>query len=253
MKPAVIPSTNLRTADTPKLARKHAVNLAEQAYDRLEEAIVSCALPPGLFLSIPDLQTRTGVGRTPTHQAVSRLHADTLVVIRPRHGLQIAPIDLARERTLLRLRRDLERFVVGLAIERASASHRNQMLYLGARLRELGPSGSIAAFNRFDRRIDQVLLAAAGETFLEHTLRPLHTLFRRIGWIYYRAVRPAGGIAQTIDCHLAILDAVTGSRLKAAMAATDRLVGLNDSMFDALSRGTDPALFDCNLEIRAAE
>ena len=233
--------------------RRHAVNLSGQAYDRLEEAIVSCALPPGLFLSILDLQRRTGLGRTPTHQAVSRLQADTLVIVRPRHGLQIAPVDLARERTLLQLRRDLERFVVRLAVERASASHRNQMLHLSGRLNGLDSLGSdsLPAFNKLDRRIDQVLLAAAGEAFLEHTLRPLHTIFRRVGWIYYTAAHPADGMAQTIGCHLAILDAVATSHRDAAMAAADRLVDLNGDMLDALGRGTDPALFDCNLE-RAA-
>jgi len=38
------------------------------------------ALRPGLFLSIQDLQKKIGVGRTPIHQAVSRLAADTLIV-----------------------------------------------------------------------------------------------------------------------------------------------------------------------------
>src|SRR3954469_11994547 len=108
-----------------KQARSVQTNLADLAYDRLEELIVTCALRPGLLLSIQDLQDQTGLGRTPIHQAVSRLAVDTLIVIRPRHGLQIAPIDLARERTLLPLRRDMERFVVRLATERCVASHRN--------------------------------------------------------------------------------------------------------------------------------
>src|SRR5277367_6526955 len=105
------------TEHKPK--RRNRLNLANLAYDQLEELIVSCALKPGQFLAIQDLQTMTGGGRTPVHQAVSRLSADTLILIRPRHGLQIAPIDLARERVLLGLRRDMERFVVRLATERA--------------------------------------------------------------------------------------------------------------------------------------
>src|SRR5580692_9887497 len=91
--------------------RQNRLNLADLAYDRCEEMIVNCDLKPGMYLSIQDLQDATHVGRTPIHQAVSRLASDTLVIVRPRHGLQIAPIDLERERTLLLLRRDLERFV----------------------------------------------------------------------------------------------------------------------------------------------
>src|ERR1700722_8110389 len=101
-------------ASPPAPGRHNRLNLFEMAYERLEDLIVRCELRPGSFLAMQDLQEVTGLGRTPVHQAVSRLASDTLIVVRPRHGLQIAPIDLARERVLLQLRRDVERFVVRL-------------------------------------------------------------------------------------------------------------------------------------------
>jgi DNA-binding GntR family transcriptional regulator len=242
-----------RAAGGSKPPRSNHTNLSALAYDRLEEMIVTCALRPGLYLSIQELQERTGVGRTPIHLAVSRLAADTSIVIRPRHGLQVAPIDLARERTLLQLRRDMERFVVRLATERSGASQRNQMLHLSRALRDRADSMTIDEFNRLDRRIDQLFVAAAGEAFLDHTLRPLHTISRRIGWIYHSWVCPDEGLDRTLDCHLAILDAVVANRTKDAVAASDRLIAFSDSMFDVLGRGVDPALFDCNLEAMAAD
>jgi DNA-binding GntR family transcriptional regulator len=241
-----------RSAPGHSASRTNRSNLAELAYDRMEEQIVACALRPGLYLSIQDLQKKIGVGRTPIHQAVSRLAADTLIVIRPRHGLQIAPVDLARERRLLQLRRDMERFVVRLATERSGASHRNQMLHISATLRDRAGSLTISEFNQLDRRIDQLFIAAAGEAFLEHTLRPLHTISRRIGWIYYSWVCPDEGLRRTLDCHLAILDAVAANRVRDAVAASDQLIAFGDSMFEVLGRGTDPALFDCNLDMLSA-
>ncbi len=229
-------------------AHANRANLSELAYERLEEMIVTCALRPGRFLAIQDLQDMTGVGRTPIHQAVSRLAADTLFVIRPRHGLQVAPIDLARERTLLRLRRDMERFVVRLATERSDASHRNQFLHIAAALRDRVDHMGIDEFNRLDRRIDRMLIAAAGEPFLEQTLRPLHTMSRRIGYVFHTWVAPEEGLGRTLECHLAILDAVVSGRAQEAVAASDRLIAFSDSMFDLLGRGVDPALFDCNQE-----
>lgn len=234
-----------------KPARQNRLNLADLAYDKCEELIVSCALKPGLYLSIQDLQDATHVGRTPIHQAVSRLASDTLVIVRPRHGLQIAPIDLARERTLLRLRRDLERFVLRLAAERSGPSHRNQLLHISRTLREAADRLTIDEFNKLDRRIDQLLTAAAGEPFLDHTLRPLHTIFRRIGLIYHTWVVPSDGLGRTVECHLAMLDAVAAREPDAAVAAADRLVAFVDSMFDAMERGIDPALLDCNLALQA--
>ncbi|WP_216856135.1 GntR family transcriptional regulator [Acidisphaera sp. S103] len=240
-------------ATKDRTERHNRVNMADAAYDQLEELIVTCALQPGRFLSIQDLQTATGGGRTPVHQAVSRLAADTLILIRPRHGLQIAPIDLARERVLLPLRRDIERFVVRLATERAGPSHRNQLLHISRALRVRPGQMGIAAFNVLDRRIDHVLASAAGEPFLEHTLRPLHTIFRRIGWIYHNWVRAGEGLGRTVACHLDIIDAVVAGRVKEAVAASDRLIAFSDSMFGVIEREIDPALLDCNLALQAAD
>jgi DNA-binding GntR family transcriptional regulator len=230
--------------------QKRRTNLSQLAYDRLEELIVTCTLPPGMFLRVQDLHEYTGVGRTPLHQAVSRLASDTLIVVRPRHGLQLAPIDLSRERMLLGLRREMERFVVRLATQQASASQRTQMTDIAGTLRT--GDMSIGAFNQLDRTIDRLLVAAAGEAFLEHTMRPLHTIFRRIGWIYHSQVRPDESLSGTLDSHTAILEAVANGRTKEAVAASDRLVAFVESMLDVLSRGIDPALFDCNLHMRAA-
>jgi DNA-binding GntR family transcriptional regulator len=236
-----------------KSGRHNRFNLADLAYDQLEELIVECALKPGLFLAIQDLQTLTGGGRTPVYQAVSRLSADTLLLIRPRHGLQIAPIDLARERVLLALRRDMERFVVRLATERAGPLHRNQLLHISRALRAGHGSMKIAEFNKLDRRIDHVLATAAAEPFLEHTLRPLHTIFRRIGWIYHNWVRAKQGLGRTVHSHMEIVDAVIGGRVNEAIAASDRLIAFSSNMFEVIEAEIDPALLDCNLALNAAD
>src|SRR3954469_16329805 len=130
-------------ADAKRSPARNRLNLADLAYDRIEELIVACELRPGMLLSLQDLQRMTGIGRTPIHQAVNKLAADTLIIVRPRHGLQIAPVDLARERMLLQLRRDLERFVVRLAAQRANASHRNQLLHSIRILRDRGQTMDI--------------------------------------------------------------------------------------------------------------
>lgn len=245
---AARPTTEAAPAVAPRKTRRNSINLLDVAYERLEHLIVVCELRPGALLTIQDLQDMTGFSRTPVHQAVTRLAADTLISIRPRHGLQVAPIDLARERLLLKLRRDLERFVVRLAAERANSSHRNQILHLSRQLRERRDAITIAEFNAYDRRIDQLVLAAAGEPFLEHTLRPLHTLFRRIGWIYHNRASGHSDITETIDTHLAVLDAVIARDAEQAVRSSDTLIDFVDRMFAVIEREVDPAFLDCSLE-----
>jgi len=228
--------------------RRNQTNLVEQAYERLESLIIVCELKPGSVMSIQDLQRIAGSSRTPVHQAVNRLAADTLLTVQPRQGIRIAAIDLARERLLLQLRRDLERFVLTLAAERSAGTHRSQMTHVGRALRERRETMTIAEFNAFDRRIDKVLLLAAGEPFLEHTLRPLHTIFRRIGWIHHQHVGGEASLLGSIDCHIAVLDAVADRRVPEALEASDALISFVDGMFDAIEREVDPALLDCSLE-----
>jgi len=228
-------------------------NLTNQAYGTLEELVVTCALRPGQALSIQDLQAMTGLGRTPTHQAVSRLAADTLIIVRPRHGLQIAPVDLARERTLLMLRRDMERFVIRLAAERSGPTQRNQLLHLIRLLRDQQQRMTIDAFNQIDRRIDRLLLAATAEPFLEHTMRPLHTIFRRVGWIYHTAVVPDQGLSSSIAPHIEILEAVAVRNAEAAVAAADQLIDVADRMLAVMEREVDPALLDCSVDLAMPE
>ncbi|WP_316173419.1 MULTISPECIES: GntR family transcriptional regulator [unclassified Bradyrhizobium] len=222
-------------------------NLFEAAYLRIEELLVNCTLKPGRFLTVQELQSVTGFGRTPVHAAVNSLAADTLIIIRPRHGLQIAPIDLARERLLLGLRRDMERFVVRLAAERAGLSHRNQMQHIARVLSERRNTLTIDEFNQLDRRIDGLILAASGEPFLVHTMRPLHTIYRRIGYIYHHLL-PDHELTGTIDRHLAILNAVANQRAASAAKASDTLIAFMDQMFEEMEAGIDPGLLDCSIE-----
>jgi DNA-binding GntR family transcriptional regulator len=235
-------------AEAAKTPRRNRVNLFELAYQRLEDLLVNCALRPGRFLTMQDLQDLTGLGRTPIHHAVNRLAADTLIVIKPRHGLQIAPIDLARERMLLQLRRDVERFVVRLAAERSGPAHRNQMLHMERVLRDKRATLTLAQFNDIDRKMDKLILAAASEPFLENTLRPLHTIFRRIGYIHHAHIPGQADLAGTISHHLAVLTAVANRHVEDAVAASDALVKFMDGMFDVMEAEIDPGLLDCSLE-----
>lgn len=104
---------------------------------------------------------------------------------------------------------------------------------------------TIGDFNIFDRRIDRIILNPAGETFLEQTLRPLQTIFRRIGWVYHTRIASGADFDPTVDCHLAVLDAIGSRRIDVAMSASDSLTDFVDQMFDAMERELDPALLDC--------
>jgi DNA-binding GntR family transcriptional regulator len=225
--------STILTTDLPLGMILRMTTKTDLAYDRMEAMLVSGELAPGRFLAMHELQTMLSMGRTPVHQAVTRLAGDTLILIKPRHGLQITPIDLKRERLLLSLRRDVERFVIRLATECASPAQRTEMTQLHTQLCA-AKDMNLAQFNATDRRIDQLFLEAANEPFVAATLRPLHTLFRRIGWLYHAQNTQTTALQTSIDGHIAVLDAVASQHVERAVQATDALMDFVDEMFDAL-------------------
>ena len=228
----------------PSLHGRSGKNLLELAYQSIEELIVTCELKPGTFLRIQDLQELTGFNRMPVYQAVTRLSTDTLLIIQPRQGIQVSPIDLQRAQTLLKLRRDIERFVVALASKRSSNNDRQHMAYLINVLISRRSAVSISEFNLIDREIDAAILQACGEPFLEATLRPLHTIFRRIGWLYHSLIPEGAHLDSTVDGHLDVLRAVVDADSAAAEKASDHLMDFVEKMFPILETSLSPDLFD---------
>jgi len=65
----------------------------EQVHGWLREAILTHALRPGEALNLDELAKRHGVSPIPVREAVARLTAERLLVIRPHHGAQVAELD----------------------------------------------------------------------------------------------------------------------------------------------------------------
>lgn len=219
-------------------------SLADLAYERIEALVANCELAPGLHLTMQALQDRLGFGRTPVHQAVNRMAADTLIRITPRRGLQISPINLARERVLLDLRADVERIVVRLATERATQAQRTQLQLLQRQLNELGHNITVPQFHEVDRKIDRLLLCCADEPFLVHTLTPLHTIFRRLGGVYHTRAPSADRLTHSVAVHVDVLQAVSSGSVPAAVAASDALMAFVDNMFSLLANEVPPSMLD---------
>lgn len=233
-----------RAAPSVKSALPLSASLSVLAYDRIEDLIVHCRLKPGASVTTSELQSIVKLGRTPVHQAVRRLASETLIRIRPRDGLVISPIDLQRDRRLLQLRRDMDRFVAELATERLNANQRNQLLHLQAQLEKQHHDMDVHEFNTYDRHLDAILLTAAAEPFLDRTLRPLHTIFRRTGHLHLTHIGGVAGLTTTIDRHLDVIIAVVDRNARAAKAASDALIDFAAAMFDSLEGNIDPNLLD---------
>lgn len=81
---------------------------ASSIADILRHDIVALKLKPGDALSRQEIQHRFRVSSTPVRDALGSLQEEGLVDIFPQHGTFVSPIDVARARRALFLRRALE-------------------------------------------------------------------------------------------------------------------------------------------------
>ncbi|MFK0278673.1 GntR family transcriptional regulator [Ensifer sp. NPDC090286] len=228
-------------------------DLTTVAYERIEELFVAMRIAPGEEIRTQDLQVMVDLGRTPVHQAVRRLAAETLLEIRPRNGLRVAPIDLSREKRLAELRRDLNRFVTSTAIRNITANDRAALHYLRRKLAAELDALSLDAFNAIDKSFDRLVIRASGERFLDRVLSPLHAIARRIGFLHINQISGREGILGSAERHLAIMDFMLAGSEEKACAASDELVAYGIAMLQQLEKEIDPALLDVRFSARAGK
>lgn len=83
-------------------------SLANQAYEQIKAMIVSGSLKPGETVNNIQMQEKTGLGRTPIHEAFLKLQQENFVVIVPRKGVKISKLSLKRIHDIFELRMILE-------------------------------------------------------------------------------------------------------------------------------------------------
>ncbi len=88
----------------------------------LEQEIVTGQLPPGTRLDEVRLAERYGVSRTPVREALNRLAATGLVVLRPRRGAVVAAPGLKELLEMFEVMAELEGLCGRLAARRMSAA-----------------------------------------------------------------------------------------------------------------------------------
>jgi DNA-binding GntR family transcriptional regulator len=195
--------------------------LAELAWTRLAEMIVTLALEPGSAHTAPGLAERIGVGRTPVREALKRLEADHLVRIVRGHGVEIAEINADEQLALLETRRALERIVAGRAARRRTAAEAERFAAFARGLREVGRSGEVVAFVRLHPQAAAATMAAARNRFAAAALAPLHALSRRFYVFHHRKARD---LQRACDLHAQVMRAIADGDDAAAVKASDAVL-----------------------------
>ncbi|MEO6268693.1 MAG: GntR family transcriptional regulator [Lautropia sp.] len=206
-------------------------SLTEEAYQRLEEMIVTLELAPGSVVSEAILSERLGIGTTPIREALQRLAREYLVQILPRRGVVVTAIDVRQQLQVLETRRELDRLIAVCATRRSLPAERQRIGAVAAAMEAAVEAGDVRGFLRLDGDLNTLAALAARNEIAASTVATLHSVSRRF-WFYHQQDNPRA--PRTMALHVGLARAIASGDEAAAATASE---ALTEHLFD-FARGT---------------
>ncbi len=210
--------TNLAILDEIEVGRPS--TLAEKAYRRLEEMIVTLRLPPGEVLSEAELAKKLKIGRTPIREALQRLAREGLVLILPWRGVLVSEVNVNTQLRLLEVRRELERLMARLASSRATDEERSWFRMIAEGMDQAATEEDEILFIRLDRQLNTLGARATHNEFVSKSMGLMHGLSRRFWYLHCRKVAELSAMTQL---HAKVARSIAEGADEKATQASDAL------------------------------
>lgn len=211
----------LRRAERTGAPQERPETLTEQAYQKLEELIVTLHLAPGQVLSEQALAADLNIGRTPIREALQRLAREGLVVVLPRKGILVADTDPSEQLLVLEVRREIERLLARASAVRATDAERAAFEAIADGMDAAARQNDDIAFLRLDSEMNALLAVAAHNNFAARSMRFLNGHSRRFWYLHYKQ---AADLPRCARLHAAEARAIAAGDPAKAAAASDKLL-----------------------------
>jgi DNA-binding GntR family transcriptional regulator len=192
--------------------RKALPSLAEQAYEQIKQLIFDFGLMPGDRFSESELAERVQVSRTPLRQALQRLEREGFLLVFPKLGWQVAPLDFDTFDELYDLRVLIE---CHAATHLCESQERPQLAELAGLWMVPPPErlADVAAVGAADEAFHSLLVQGSGN---REMVRVHGEITERIRIIRRLDFTKPARIEVTYDEHARILGAITRRRVDEA-------------------------------------
>jgi DNA-binding GntR family transcriptional regulator len=196
--------------------------VSAKAYRALEKMIVTLELAPGSVTTERTLIERLSLGRTPVREAIQRLAWEGLVSVRPRAGLEIAPLHASDWLRVLDARRGVEVILARSAARFATGDMVSRFQSTALAMHDAVLTNDVMGYLEADKSLDEAMALAADNQFAARLVAPLQTHSRRF-WFRFQS---GTGLAETAGNHVALIRAILNRDEDAAATEADRLMAL---------------------------
>jgi len=196
-------------------------SLSDQAYEQLEEMIVTMKLAPGTPVSESQLSTMLAIGRTPIREAIQRLSHEHLVSIMPKRGIFISDLNPQKQLRVLETRRELERLICKKSAKRCNSEERKQFERMAKDFQRAGKEKNEKLFLKVDKELNDLTIITAKNEYASRALSMLQGMSRRFWFGNFHQI---GDITVAATLHANIAHAIFMGSEKEAGLAADKLL-----------------------------
>ena len=198
-------------ASAPDAYRAQRVEtLGDDAYRQIEGLFVNGTLRPGSFVSEPQLQRLTSLGRAPVRDAVKRFEAERLLLPMHRKGIYVPALDVGDHLYLLEVRRPIEIYICRSAALRAQEAERAALRACIARFRDETGNWDHEVRAQRDFEYKHVIIRATRNPYIAPVIGPIHTLSRRFWHFHARFDGSFDHERKSDRVHVAVMEAICG-------------------------------------------
>ncbi len=213
--------------------------LSQQVYSHLRAGILDNTYRPGSPLPEEAMAEKLNVSRVPVREALRRLSAEGLVVIRPRQGATVTELTSKQFLDAYQVREALEVLAVRLAVPKLTADDLAELDALQQAMQSAAAAGNSSEFFAANAEFHGFLVGKSGNGDLAAIYESLIDRMRR-----YRtpSLDLRGGMSQSIDEHAAILAAIhQGNTDEAAHLIAQHIHVPQGILEDELGKEEEPA------------
>jgi DNA-binding GntR family transcriptional regulator len=210
-------------------------SLANQAYQRLQHEILTCALKPGQLVSERELAKRYEISKTPIREALAQTCHDGLMQRLPGRGYMVAPITIQDIRDLFDLRLILEVRAVRRAAEQPNSHLILRLKNMAEAKYEPQEPESHVSFLQINRAFHLALAEAAHN---QRLLNLVAELFNEMERLFHLGLRLRDSSEEMRSEHQELVSAIEAGDLdRATMVITAQIYASRDRILEAILEG----------------
>ncbi|MBN2125672.1 MAG: GntR family transcriptional regulator [Deltaproteobacteria bacterium] len=155
-------------------------NQRSKIYGEVKQRIIFSRYKQGATLNEKEICEEFGISRTPYREALIMLEAEGLVVIRPKTGVVVSPIDFESLRDVFEMRTILEGVAADLAFKRIQPGHLEALKEVVEKIDALSEEEDIFTYLKLDAEFHGILRDAQGNLVLKDVLSGLYNQCMRL-------------------------------------------------------------------------